>query len=279
MQTEPASTPDARARRTDIVLVFVVAVAVMLAIGSVVEDAASLPEGAFASVNGEALPVAQLQGVLLRLGEQLDHPPGAAERAEVVARLVDEELLLQQGLALGLVRAETRLRSQLVQEVIRQAVAESAAAPVSEADVREFLQRNAGYFRRADRFVVERLRFASREEAARAVGADAATLARGTRDDTLPATPLSEARWRDHLGSALAARVVALPVGGILAESGTALLRLAGRVPGEVPDLQDIRPQVEAEFRRRRDEDALSRYVARLRRDARILTEVEAGAP
>jgi hypothetical protein len=36
---------------------------------------------------------------------------------------------------------------------------------------------------------------------------------------------------------------------------------------------------VEAEFRRRRDEDALSRYVARLRRDARILTEVEAGAP
>ena len=246
MQTEPASTPDTRARRADIVLVFVVAVAVMLAIGSVVEDAASLPEGAFASVNGEALPVAQLQGVLQRLGEQLDHRPGAAERAEVVARLVDEELLLQQGLALGLVRADTRLRSQLVQEVIRQAVAESASAPVADADVREFLQRNAGYFRRPDRFVIERLRFASREDAARAAGADAAALARGTRDDTLPATPLSEARWRDHLGSARAARVVALPVGGVVAESGAALLRLTARVPGEVPDLQDIRPQVEA---------------------------------
>ena len=87
MQTEPASTPDTRARRADIVLAFVVAVAVMLAIGSVVEDAASLPEGAFASVNGEALPGAQLQSVLLRLGEQLDHPPGAAERAEAEGRI------------------------------------------------------------------------------------------------------------------------------------------------------------------------------------------------
>jgi hypothetical protein len=40
-----------------------------------------------------------------------------------------------------------------------------------------------------------------------------------------------------------------------------------------LPGMADIRPQVEAEFRRRRDEKALESYVTRLRRDARIITE------
>ena len=58
----------------------------------------------------------------------------------------------------------------------------------------------------------------------------------------------------------------------ILEREGKTLLRLAERVPARRPELAEIRPQVEAEFRRRRDEETLRLYVQRLRRDARIVT-------
>lgn len=273
MQTESSRPRSAGARRADALLVVVVAASIVLATGAVVEDAGTVPAGSFARVNGEALPAAQLDAILSRLGDQAGQPPGDAERREVISRLVDEELLLQQGLALGLVRADTRLRSQLIQEVIRQATAESAASPVEDAELRDFLQRNAGYFRRPDTFRIEGYRFASASHAGRAAEGDAAALASGSRDTTLPETALTEARWRDHLGSSLAARIVSLPEGGLFLADGARVFRLAGRSAGGVPGFAEIRPQVEAEFRRRRDEDALRRYVARLREDARIVTQ------
>lgn len=277
MQNDSTRIRSASARRADLLLVIVVVAAVTLAIGSVVEDAGSLPAGAFASVNGEALPESQLQDVLLRLREQLGRSPGPAEREEVVARLVDEELLLQQGLALGLARADTRLRSQLVQDVIRHAVAESAAASVEDGELAEFLERHSAYFRRPDGFRIERLTFADVVDARRAASGDTRALARGQRDSSLPASVLTEARWRDYLGSSLSARLVALPVGGLLLEHpeapAPAVLRLVARERGALPELADIQSQVEAEFRRRRDEKALEAYVMRLRRDARIITE------
>lgn len=279
METDPIPAPNVSKRRADILLVAVVAGAVAVAIGGVAEDSGSLAPGSFARVNGESLPVSQLETILARLAEQSGHTPRAAERAEVIARLVDEELLLQQGLALGMVRADTRLRSQLVQEVINQAIAGNAAIPVQDADLRDFLMRNAGYFRQPDTFRIERYGFGSAAAAASAVAGDAAALAEGQRDDALPATALTESRWRDHLGSSLAARLAALPVSSLLPDGEGHALRLVERIPGRLPDLDSIRPQVEAEFRRRRDEDTLRRYVERLRRDASIVVAEGEHAP
>ena len=282
MESEPPTTRNVVARRADIALVLLVAAAVVLAIAGVAENAGRLPPGAFASVNGQSLPLSQLDSVLARLGDQLGHEPGSAERAEVVARLVDEELLLQQGLVLDMVRADTRLRSQLVQGVISQAISEASAAPVDDDELRRFLASNEGYFRRPDGLRIERYRFSDPAVAARALAGDANALALGERDTTLPSGMLTGSRWRDYLGSTLADRVVSLPVGAVAAEVDTArssgVLRLVERIAGGVPPLEVIRPQVEAEFRRRRDEEALRRYVERLRSGARIITaDAESG--
>ena len=70
MQTEPHAKPQQRRRAREIFLVLVVGIAVAVALAGVVEDAGTLPEGAFASVNGQALPLEQLDVLLARLGEQ-----------------------------------------------------------------------------------------------------------------------------------------------------------------------------------------------------------------
>lgn len=278
MQTQPHAQPRKRRRAAEIFLVLVVGIAVAVALAGVVEDAGTLPEGAFASVNRQALPREQLDVLLVRLAEQLGHTPARAERAEVIARLVDEELLLQQGLALGLARQDSRLRSQLVQEVIRQVVAQSAGEPVDEAALTEFLAQNAGYFRRPAQYRVERLFFEDAALAQRALQGDAAALAQGAVDIELPGSLLGEARLRDYLGSPLAARIAALAPGELVREprsGGAAVLRLVAREAGGTPVLSAIRTQVESEYRRRRDEAVLADYVARLRRDARVVLEGE----
>jgi hypothetical protein len=53
------------------------------------------------------------------------------------------------------------------------------------------------------------------------------------------------------------------------------VLRLIALESGGTPVLAAIRTQVESEYRRRRDEAALADYVARLRRDARLVLEGE----
>lgn len=271
-------TTPPRSRVPDALLTLLVCGAIALALSGVVDSAASLPPGAAASVNGEPVPRAKLDALLAGLSGQLDQPPGAAERAEVLARLVDEELLLQQGLALGLVRADARLRSQIVQEVIRQAVAEGAAQPVEEAALRAFHARNAGYFRRPTRVLLRCLRFDDAQVAERYAAAPQGQLPPGARTDaTLPQGEIAEAKLRDYLGSPLAARVFALAPGAALLEplpgGGARVFVAVSRIESEAAPFEAVRAQVESEYRRRRDEDALRAYVARLRSEATVLLD------
>lgn len=277
MESSPSSRPG---RFPEAVLAACVLAALALAVGGLVEDAGELPETAVASVNGQALAREQFDRLLLRLEQQTGHTVGPEERAEVLSRLVDEELLLQQGLALDLPRAEARLRSQIVQEVIRQAVAGSAALPVEEQELRDFHAANRAYFRRPERVVLRGYRFADAGSARRFVAALAAgtptDTAGGVPERTLPEGAISAARLSDYLGAPLAERVGALAVGQALEEplpegAGVRVLQLLAREAGSEPEFAAIRAQAEVEFRRRRDEAALQDYLGRLREDARIV--------
>jgi hypothetical protein len=280
MHTPVMESPSSLPRFPESLLAVGVLAALLLAIGGVVEDSAGLPETAVASVNGQLLGRDNLDRLLERLEQQTGRPVGPAERAEVLSRLVDEELLLQQGLQLDIPRAEARLRSLIVQEVIRQAVAGSAALPVDEQALIDFHAANRGYFLRPERLSLRAFLLPDAEAAARladALAADPqATPAGVTQDPALPAGSVSAAKLADYTGSPLAGRVASLAVGGTLREPlgegrGVRVLQLLAREPGTDPAFAEIRAQVETEFRRRRDEAALQEYVEGLREAARIV--------
>lgn len=261
-------------------LVAGVLAALLFAIGGVVEDSADLPETAVASVNGQLLGRENLDRLMARLEQQTGRPVGPAERAEVLSRLVDEELLLQQGLQLDIPRAEARLRSLIVQEVIRQAVAGSAALPVDEQALVDFHAANRDYFRRPERLSLRAFLLPDAEAATRladALAADPQAIpADAVPDPALPGGAVSAAKLADYVGSPLAGRVASLAVGGTLREPlgegrGVRVLQLLAREPGTDPALAEIRAQVETEFRRRRDEAAMQEYVKGLREAARIV--------
>jgi hypothetical protein len=272
-----------RFSRVDALLLCAVIAAIALALSGVLERGPDLPGDAVAAVNGRTIGAGAITSQLEAVAAQLKRAPDASERAAILERVIDEELLLQQGLALELPRKDARLRAQLVQEVIRQAMAESARSPVTEAELRAFHAAQTAFFRQSATYRV--WRFDCRDAAAaRALqaqlgaGGEPAPQDGCRRNALLPDAWLGAAKLRDYLGAELALAVAALaPGASLLSERAdtTRVLLLLAVVPPREPEFAQVRAQVETEFRRRRDEAALAAYLARLRAAAELRIDGE----
>ena len=269
------------ARLVDGVLLLAVLAAIALAIAGVAVDPSTLPAGAVASVNGQPIARADYEAMVQRVAAQLAQPPGAAERAEILERMIDEELLIQRGIALGLPRSEGRLRSMLVTEVMNQALAGERSRPVQDAELTTFYASNAGYFSRPALLRVRRYGFANAGAVAEfrtaLEGGDLAGMDgfAEARDAVLPDAGMPLPRLRDYVGEAQAARIAALAPGQILEQpqqdGRVDVYLLVEAQPGRTPDFAGIHAEVETEFRRRRDEQVLTEYLASLRAEARLV--------
>src|ERR1041384_5004522 len=107
------------------------------AAGLIGADPPRLPDETVAIVNQHPiLRDAWLRAVAAVASEQ-SRELTAEDQRHILDRLIGEELLVQRGLALGLAEQDGRIRSELVQQVMRSASAASAAEP-DEATLRAF---------------------------------------------------------------------------------------------------------------------------------------------
>jgi hypothetical protein len=180
---------------------------------------------------------------------------------------VDEELLVQHGLALGLAEHDARLRDTLVSEVMLSATGAQAAVP-DDAQLQRFYKDNAAFFAPASRLRVKAWRLASD----------------GTRSEFQPLVPdalLPLAKIQTYLGPALTAQAAMLEVEResrpIATQSGDMVLKVLELERSAAPPFAQVREQVLSEFKRRSDEAAVRGLLENLRREARLT--VEPGAP
>lgn len=182
-------------------------------------------------------------------------PLTEADRRQILQRLVDEELLVQQGLALGLVEHDQRLRGQLVSEVIYATTSAAASTP-DEAALRRFFADHAAQFAPPAALRVQ----------AWTVDAE------GTRQPFQPPLPdslLPPAKLQAYLGPTLTHLALAQPVGvdsePVEVEQRRVVLRVIERGAALTPDFEAVREPVLAEYRRRSDEAAVRTLLERLR--------------
>lgn len=260
--------------------------------------APDLPEGAIATVNGAVLRDTDYERVLTALAADLRNPVGDQERRFVLERLVDEELLVQRALELGLVRSDRLLRNQLVAAMIAAATEGAAVGEPDEATLRAFHAERAEWFAAPGRLRARQLwvraepargaaeaRARAAEAAARLrAGAPFEAVAAVLGDPLvapLPDAPLPPTKLVEYAGpAALAALDDAAP--GAVSEplphaGGFQVLVLAAREDGRAPPFEEVAEQVRAEWRRRADDEALRRYLVELRGRAEI--HVAGGAP
>ena len=235
-----------------------------------------------AVVNGVPIPRDALARAVLALDADSRNPVTPEREAEVLQRLIEEELLVQHGVELGLAETDFAARRALVQSVLSLAVADRAGNDANDATLRQFYLDNRGFFAPASRFAASVVFVRDGADAAQRGGAIRESLAAGADPSGLgdpiaipmPSGALAERQWTRLIGPDAAAAAARLAPGEVSAPisggGGSYIVRLNGFIAAPAPAFEDVEEQVRAEWQRRADERAARAYLNRLERAARI---------
>lgn len=237
---------------------------------------------AAAVVDGSAIPRDALARAVEALRNDKRNPVTPEDERAALERLIEEELLVQRGVALGLAETDIGARKAIVQSVLQLAVAERAGVEPSVQELRQFHRDNAGFFAPAARVQGSLVYIKAGADAEARVRDAEAKLKAGARASALgdpvamelPAAPLSPGELRTYLGVSLASAALKGKPGDVIAErslDGVRVLRIDGWYAAPSPRYEDVADQVRAEWDRRADEMAVRRYLERLKQRARIV--------
>ena len=253
--------------------------------------AAGLPDHAVARVNGEVIRAEDYQRVMSALAQDRRDALDDVQRRRLLDRLIDEELLVQRGLELGMARNDSKVRKDLTAAVIDSVVAEAGDLQPNEGELQAFYDAHRDTFAGPGRLRVRQIfwRIASSSEAPQAMdraqhatrrlraGEDFATVRAGLSDTELapvPDTMLPPTKLIDYLGPTAARAAFSLEPGAVTepirSSSGLHVLQLLAREPYSIPAFADIKPQVLSEYRRQASERALRTYLDQLRAHADV---------
>jgi len=246
-----------------------------------------LPGDLIARVGGKGITAGRYQAVLQDLESDRRGASEADNRDLALQRLIDEELLVQQGVRMGLVESLPEIRKALATAVIAQTVAEAEAVKPGESDLRELYASDPEFFTRNARYRVawlvgstaasSDLRDAHEARKLLLSGSNPDQVAALTgleRFGELPEAFLPLNKLKDYLGPELAEAVSRLSVGTatepLVADGRVHVVYLTDYQPPTLPAFESARPLVEAEFTRRRGDEALRRQLEELRREHEI---------
>lgn len=281
MGEDGGTTERSRARRDMLVLAAGAAAGVALAVYGLVEgdSVGGLPADAAARVNGALIDNTQLADALGALGTDSRDPLDSGDRRWVLDRLIEEELLVQRAVELGLPHSDRAARAALVDAMIRRATRDVVAQIPDDDELARWYGHNFHRFAGAPRLRVQTI-VVDDEAAASALaerlraGAEAASLPAGPTAAGLPDRLLPPAKLRDYLGPTITRRLLDAQTGewiGPLEYAGRSLVaRVAERQPGGLAPLAEIRDQVIAAWQREQADLALERYLDALRGEADI---------
>lgn len=270
-----------RPGRTDVLLLLgMMAGAALAAQGIVRESSVAafvLPADAVAVVNGQPVSRAAFDTAVGLVERDRGARVTEEERQRILDRLVDEELLLQRGLELGLLRSDRKLRGDLVASVIDAVAAGRGGGDPSPEQLAAFFETNRAAFaapaplRVAQVFVATGPRSGA-EAAARAeaavrrlrAGEDIAVVRRELGDPPAVEVPsgfVPASRLRDTLGPTAAEAAQRLEPGQVSeplrADDGFRVVTVLERGAAPESSLDSRREEVVAEYRRRLGEQVL----------------------
>ena len=251
----------------------------------------ALPAGTVARVNDALVRVDDYERSVDALERDRRDGAGPEERRYVLARLIDEELLVQRGLELGLARRDWRVRRDLTAAVIDAVVAEHEDGTPGEAALDAFYERERAFFARPGRLRVRQVwcraepgaeapaaEERARQAAARLRAGEEQARVREAFGDAEVAPPpdalLPPAKLLEYLGPTALRTALELETGAVSdpvrSATGYHVIQVVEREAEWLPPRAEIADEVLAEYRRRTGERALRAYLDGLRARADV---------
>jgi len=242
------------------------------------EVGGDLPDSAVARVNDALISRDNYARVLARYATEAREPAAAETRGWLLERLIDEELLVQRGLDLGMAQSDGEVRNAIANSLIASVTAEADAASPSDEELEQYLADHTDRFSFIAKVAVEG--WQTDDEAV------AQEFISGLRDNgepvvidaistipDLPAALMPIEILRDYLGPGIAAATAEMPVGSsaIFARRGRwIVVRVTKKESAVVTDLNSIRNRVIIDYRRNLADETLQQYLDDLRDKAKV---------
>jgi hypothetical protein len=205
---------------------------------------------AAALVNGQPIPREDVDRAFVSLSSDRRTPMTAEDRARVLERLIEDELLAQRAVAMGLASSDPNARKVLVRSLIDSIVL--TQEPLNDMALEAFYNANQNLFVSPPMLSV--------------AGAEGPV-------PGLPSTPMTVDKLKDYLGAGAEALLPLSPgqTAGPFKFAGQSFtLRVSARSGGAPLTFAEARPQVAARAQAERDGRRLRDYLDGLKRRAAI---------
>ena len=204
------------------------------------------------------------------------------DRAFVLERMIEEELLIQRAKDLGMFSTNTMIRGAIVQQMINMIISENSLDIVSTSQLKEFYEENKGFFTSADRLRLKQIYFSDEKGGAleRAQNAYLHLVQSNNLDEIdsksdetaleVPNTLMTLSKVREYIGPSLMQLAKMLKPGEFTSPKkvigGYKIIVLLERRDASPPDFKEIRDRVKSEYQKRKDDEALRDYLNQLKK-------------
>jgi ElaA protein len=195
----------------------------------------------------------------------------------ILERMIDEELLIQRGIDLGMIENNPEIRSMIIQKMISSIVAETDNLRISTKDLKAFYSANQDLFTPSPKLHLIKLSFAADQRASGITAKDfladgdlaAAKSLASIEVISLPNTLLPAMKVREYIGPYLTQVALGLQEGEVSdlieLDDQFHLLVPVQKVIQGAPEFNDIYQEVESEYIRFKGEEMLDEYLEDLR--------------
>ena len=267
----------------NILLVLGVFVGISLAIFSSIQDTNFEVDNNWVARVGD-IEISREKYLLQLEGLNLDKraPLKEEDRAFVLERMIEEELLIQRAKDLGMFSTNTMIRGAIVQQMINMIISENSLDIVSTSQLKEFYEANKGFFTSADRLRLKQIYFSDEKGGALERAQNAYLyLVQGNNLDVIdsksdesalevPNTLMTLSKVREYIGPSLMQLAKMLKPGEFTSPKkvigGYKIIVLLERRDASPPDFKEIRDRVKSEYQKRKDDEALRDYLNKLKK-------------
>lgn len=265
------------------------------AAGALVPSAGDFSGNVLAWVNRKAITSQDLELALARRTNDSHVSLTPVVRREVLNFLIDQELLVQRGVEIGLLESDRTVRKALAMAMIDAIVAQVLAQEPTAEELYTFYESHKAVFTVPARAHVQQIYCSGDGDLTRAraqAEQASAAIARGVsfaeareqygeeESVPLPDAPVPPQVLQRQLGPTLTSAALTLQAGDVSpplpSPLGYHILRLVALQPQQVQPYQTVRQEVKAEYFRRKRDDALQQYLDGLRQKATIVLSPKA---
>jgi len=249
-----------------------------------------LAPGVVALVNGTPISADDYARLVAAVEQDTRSPVDDGIRRRVLDRMIEEELLVQRALDLGLARMDRQVRANLTGSLIQSIVNDAEDREPEAGELEAFYAENGDFFSHPGRLRVRQIFFPvtgrgegeARAEAQQAIArlragepfAQVKEELGGVEISPVPDVLLPALKLREYLGPTALRSARELEIGEISepVRSGTGVhvLQLTERERARAPAFKEVEAQVLTEWRRRLGSAALREYLDELREESEI---------